>query len=593
MLQYPIDVYPDNVAVDKYSELNDRRVHFTFKGDFLKAFVIRFYDYNSGNVVSNDAPVYDFDDEGLVFKHIGYNNTTVYSGAIIGNLPQPKSLIMQMMLIEGSRSVAGVDPSRFVLRGRLEEGCESGSTTIKIENKINNIYEWDLNVTNVRSPFTVTENDRVYDLNVMSIVINGQKIKINSYDYNTGELVLNSGVSSELDKGTAYEIYSNYLVTEEYYFETDTMPELPTVYLYPVFDSTGIHFKGACTGVLDYYTITMQKKKMGFNDEYFDIAQTDKIYSQNIEYNFVDDYDYDDMGGNSDTRIYRFIVNAKTQNGFYITGTSNDWAMPVRENTEIATHPIVEMVNGINTPKIQWREPSGVQPWHYRVYRIDAEEMYALKPYKQLVYDNKRTGFDDFSASNHGVYKYMIVPYDPNGDRIAKAIITDTFTCNQIGYTITSITDQNINVDSKPFYLAGNTWTFLVDIDNTTVTQNLDNTLHVGYGKYSSKTSTNVNYASGSMSAYLGELNCMNKKYTDTIKLVQEWRKFISQDCQFILRSQKGDVWMVNIVDNPTTEYQEDVASLPTKFTFSWAECGSIDDILFDKDLPPRYEERD
>lgn len=772
MLQYPINVYPDNVAVDKTSSSNDRDVHFTFKGDILKAYVVRFYDYKTGNVAVNDTPIYDYDSTNLVFNNIGYNNDFMSASGLLGSLQTTGSYVMQMMMIEGSVSTGGLNVSRFVLRGKTTAACLSGATTIKIEDKINNIYEWDLNVTNVRSPYTVTEGAVTYDLNVMNIVINGQTIKISSYNYNTGEITLATGVSLALAEGTSYEIYSNYLVTDQYYFNTASMPVLTN--LYAAFDSNGIHFTANCNDIVTYYTVKMQKKLKNFNDRYYDVAQTDKIYSQLISCDFVDDYDYDDMGGNSDTRKYRFIVEAKTQNGFYITAISSDFAAPERNTEEVILNPSADLLKSINAIYVQWREPYGIHDWTYRVYRIDAEENYAVNPNKQLIYDNTDNGFTDYGMGIKGSYKYMIVPYIPvasevelarleqdiedieeeieennidmtqtvfgnidtdnreylvwneenlirfadaieswgftpeelrgsvstvlgaygnydnvdiafspilqtnNGaylleadvvddyimtliaeagegwtdeqllaldseglemdgmlinsliadigetaeysseamhytgstgalaqaetayadaasGEIAEAIITDRFDINEYGYTITAITDTDKKADGKPFYLIGDTYKFMVDIDGTTVTQNLDNVLHVGYGKYSSKTSTNVNYASGTVSAYLGQVYCNGSqvKYEDTIKIVRKWREFITQDCQFILKSQKGDVWLVNIIENPTTEYEEDVAVLPTKFTFSWAECGSIDDILIGKELPPRYEERE
>jgi hypothetical protein len=49
---------------------------------------------------------------------------------------------------------------------------------------------------------------------------------------------------------------------------------------------------------------------------------------------------------------------------------------------------------------------------------------------------------------------------------------------------------------------------------------------------------------------------------------------------------------MVNITDNPTTEYQENIKQLPTRINFSWAECGNVEDILLGQSLPPKYHDR-
>ena len=37
---------------------------------------------------------------------------------------------------------------------------------------------------------------------------------------------------------------------------------------------------------------------------------------------------------------------------------------------------------------------------------------------------------------------------------------------------------------------------------------------------------------------------------------------------------------MVNIIESPKVEYQEDYYKIPTRFTFSWAECGDVNDYI-------------
>lgn len=596
MLQYPINVYPDNVTIDKADSHNDRSIHYTFKGDILKAYVVRFINYDTGNVVTNDAPVYDFDSENLVFRKLAFNNDTVTHGGLIPLLPSVGNYVMQMMLIAGTNSGAGVQADRFVLRGTLQDDYVSGSTSMTLEDKINNIYEWDLNVTNIRSPFSVTESGNVYDLNVMFIKINGVTAKITSYDYNTGVITLAQGFYNNIPKGTPYQIYCNYLITSQYYFSTAPLPQVTN--MNATFDAYGIHFTASYSQPqnlpLKYYNITMQKKTD--SDVYHTIAQTENIYSVDIKYDFVDDYDFAGIGGNDTTRKYRFIVNTVSQDGVMISGVSSDITAPERTNTDIIDSISVNSNMSYNAIYVDWTVTQQVYR-NYRVYRIDADENYGVNPQKLLVADiRSSTGFFDMTASTQKRYKYMVVPYNGwvlSSTEIDNAVLSDVAIVNKSGYSITAITDSGKDVNGKPFYLIGDTWIFTADIDNTTVTQNTDKTLHVGFGRYSSITSTNVNYMTGSVSGMLGTIDCSGKKFDDGIKVVEAWRDFITQNCQFILRSQKGDVWIVNITDNPTTEYDEKTANIPTRFNFSWAECCSVGDILTGDSLPVRYSDRE
>ena len=177
MIQYPVNVYPDNVTLDTSYDGNDRNIHYTFKGDILRAYIVRIYDYNTGEVVVNDTPIYDYDHDNLVFRKLAFNNDTVTCAGLLSNIANNGNYIMQMMFIEGTNSGAGVETNRFVLRGSLQEDYVAGDTTMVIEDKINTIYEWDLNVTNIREPYKVTEGEVEYALNVMRIKI-GNKLVV-------------------------------------------------------------------------------------------------------------------------------------------------------------------------------------------------------------------------------------------------------------------------------------------------------------------------------------------------------------------------------------------------------------------------------
>jgi hypothetical protein len=84
----------------------------------------------------------------------------------------------------------------------------------------------------------------------------------------------------------------------------------------------------------------------------------------------------------------------------------------------------------------------------------------------------------------------------------------------------------------------------------------------------------------------IGYVNCAERKYIDDIALVQAWRKFITSKNPFLLKSQKGDVWVVEITENPSTTYDESHSSIPTTFSFSWAEICNVNDIeLYDRNV--------
>lgn len=218
----------------------------------------------------------------------------------------------------------------------------------------------------------------------------------------------------------------------------------------------------------------------------------------------------------------------------------------------------------------------------------------------------------DETVPTHGKYRYRLInltsetaqPFMPT-KADGSALMTDFPSCeleiNEYAYYITELNEiyspeyvrnPNYHKTTHTKYECGQTWKFIGDIQDTTVVNNLNRVNHIGYSKYTSTTSTETNYMSGTLTAMLGNIICADKgfddnpsqaitgnegrEFRDDIELVKEWRAFITQPKPFILKSQKGDVWIVNIVDNPNTEYDESHYSLMTTISFSWAECDDI-----------------
>ena len=53
--------------------------------------------------------------------------------------------------------------------------------------------------------------------------------------------------------------------------------------------------------------------------------------------------------------------------------------------------------------------------------------------------------------------------------------------------------------------------------------------------------------------------------------------EFISGDNPFILKSDKGDVWMINIVNSPSRSYDETIEPILTKIRYEWAEVQDVE----------------
>lgn len=600
MLQFPTNVRPDNIGFDvNSSHAEDRRFSFKFKGDFMMAYAIRIFDYETGELACNDRLYYDYKQATMAFQNMAYNNDNIIDDNVFtGVIPNGGRYVMQLLIVSGTSDTAGWLADNFIGRGTIQADYTAGDTTVSLEKGINDIYKWDLDLENTGERkqlqetvhvTSVTPNtDITYPITVMEIKINGERKLITKYNYETGVATIRS-TNRSFPKGTPYELYANYVISEQYLFRTESAPTVTGTGV--TWYATGFKFTAHYNQIqsipMKYYTIKLQQVR---NSTYYTIKTTERIYSQKIEYRFTDDYNMQGMGGNYDTRQYRFIVDVMMQDGIQYQFISPVYTQPERTGEAIDS-VTVRNTNGSsdNSVSVGWNTTTQ-DSVGYKVYRQEINDNPVTWFAKTLVADiGAYGGFYDLTIPQKGTFRYMVVPYEntvsyegiENATGVYESILTPNFTTNMEGYTITSIIDTGYEADSLPLFAVGETYKFEVDVECGAITQNTDKTLHVGYGKYSSLTSTKTEYLSGSLSGLLGYMQCSNGKneYIDDIERVKLWRKFITQDCQYILRTPKGDVFVVNIVDNPTTEYLNE-QGCPTKFSFDWAECADINEIL-------------
>lgn len=609
MIQYPVNVRPDNITFDVNSETpENRRMQFKFKGDYLQTYALRIYDFDTGELACPDRVFYDYNTALMSFNKMAYNNDTIINDTVFsgGACANGKKYVMQLLLVNATMTSGGWNADMFVCRGTIQDdytipASVSDPSLVTLEKGINDIYRWDLDLGNTgeRTPMEFTTSNNVtYRLMSMDFVINGEKQLIKEYDYNTGVAKLNGALSTAYPKGTPYQIYADYLISEQYLFKTADEPTIAYNSYEVTWYASCFRFNAKYNQAQDipmkYYSIQLYQVKDSSTKKL--VQTTEKIYSQKIEYLFTEDYNMAGMGGNNNTHQYQFVITVVMQDGLEYEFTSPVFTQPDRSG-EAITHITVhnnqtETDNGL---RVSWGTESHVISCAFRVYRQQFKEGYTPEGYtsdwgaKELVYDTSydQGGFNDYTIPNQGKFRYMVVPYQwstigyiENATQVYESMLSDEFTLNMDGYTITAITDTGYEADGKPLFRLGGTYKFYIDVDSGTITQNTDKTLHVGYGKYSSLTSTKTQYLSGTLSGLLGFVKCPQNEYTETPARIQAWREFITQDCQYILRTPKGDVWVVNVTDNPTTEYLADTPNNPTKFSFSWAECCDINEIL-------------
>ena len=579
VLQYPTNVSPENTA----KPADTTKMSFTFNGDRLSYYAIRATDLETNNNFSLEYKGEDMEERNGLPK---YNGEEVAMQNNASGLTNGHDYVWQVLLAQ--RDLAGENPLYDipVCRGAIKS-AGSGSPTVLLVDPNLSIYAWGYNGNDGFYYPTLGENNVVYA--GMVIEINGERKFITKYktetvvgtDTKLGHLEIESAFTNTPSVGDRYQIYANYLISPQYYFMSRATPSLSLTLDYNRNSSQGIEegqfglrvtgtYSQAQSSPIKYYTATLYCYIGNIDDPsatLYEIEKSDKQFSQRIDYVFEECFVGKNpvTGEDIDNINYRVIIELVTQDNVTYAGYTSMRIEGLDDYAPSSHSYTWKLLNAFACAVCPDYLSEGSIPQIYRT-DLDTGETVHLYADEAMI---------DYKVSTRANYEYTVYLYDKiSGQPYLRSIEHDTIKTNFDGYFITALIPKGDNN-----YTVGDTWKFICEIDNTTVVQNLDVVSQVGYAPYPSVSSTELNYMSGTLSGYIGNFNCCEHEYKDDIAVVEAWRKFIAQPHPFLLKSQKGDVWVVNIIESPKVEYQEDYYKIPTKFTFSWAECADVNDV--------------
>lgn len=224
----------------------------------------------------------------------------------------------------------------------------------------------------------------------------------------------------------------------------------------------------------------------------------------------------------------------------------------------------------------------------YRDGTVNPNPVYLGNVVTTMSDEVRRFTFYDYTAGNNQHYQYEIVVKSGldnllyYGKPLQVHYIYNVYTDWQ-GWAIQSIVPKNDIKNNRYNATVGELWTFISAIDSGDITHNINSALHVGTAAYAKTTRDNTKYESGTFTADLLTVQCPDNTIVDDMERVRAWIDFISQDCSFILKSIKGDVWVVNIVNSPSRRYDETLNPVFTNITYEWAESQDVNKCVFSK----------
>ena len=191
----------------------------------------------------------------------------------------------------------------------------------------------------------------------------------------------------------------------------------------------------------------------------------------------------------------------------------------------------------------------------------------------------------DYTASNNSNYRYELLTKSAVDSEFGKPIamhyIYNVNTKWDGWHIFKAMPTEDYSNNNRQGMYVSEEWKFISDIDSGDITHNINPVQHVGTGNYSKTVRVNNKFESGSFSANLLTIECPDNEILDNIQRVKAWIKFISGENPFLLKSEKGDVWVVNITQNPTRQYEETYDPIWTKVHYEWAECANYEKCTF------------
>lgn len=199
--------------------------------------------------------------------------------------------------------------------------------------------------------------------------------------------------------------------------------------------------------------------------------------------------------------------------------------------------------------------------------------------------------FSDYNIENEQWYHYLatitVPTSNPNVKEYLIYELKDTLTQQPV-YAYTNWNSFAIcsieALDDGNYSPIGNTWSFSANLDSENLIQNRSVTVWDTLGKYPNVSEGRKNYMSGTVSCLLGGVKEINNapRYTEKYNtassysrnndLLERWHNFCSDGYLKLLKDIKGNKWIVEITDNPSSTVNVSANEQITTISFSWTE---------------------
>lgn len=181
----------------------------------------------------------------------------------------------------------------------------------------------------------------------------------------------------------------------------------------------------------------------------------------------------------------------------------------------------------------------------------------------------------DFNVLNNTEYQYTI---------FAETETTISAPFEQVGYTRTnwwnwSLLGLQESTNKGLYYVdSDNIWLFDTELTSSGLDQNVAQYIMDNFTRYPSVSSGKRNYMSGSITAFLSNVDISTGKYQDTVEQYNAFVEFIANPTPKLLRDRKGNGWIVS-TNGVNGQYIDESPQQITKVSFSFTQLDDVNNV--------------
>ena len=302
MIYLPSNVFPNNGNTIDCSIAN--QFSLIFSGTKCVAYELRIIDNSSYE------EIYTSDKVDLT--------SPIYNGETLSIVVPDDSGMINGNDYQWSIRLYGDLSDQFIISGTVQEDTSSENIKLRIQPSIKVGHD---------------------------VQINGERRRIVSYNYETGETVLDSAFTNAITKGQQYQIYSSFGDSSSFYFKARTTPTLLINTFPNPLDARKYTFGGTYyqeqNVPIKYCIWNLYSEKDGSL-----IETTDRVYSGKLQY-FFDGIVIDER--------YMIELIVENQDGVIIT-TPKQKFTAVYEQPDIKVKPVAEVEHRQGRVHVQWEK---------------------------------------------------------------------------------------------------------------------------------------------------------------------------------------------------------------------------------------------